>query len=533
MDGSMTHIGRKHLETLFYFSLKKTGSPLDAEELAQEIACEALVSLSRGHEPADFDRWLWGIARHRYAHWVEARRKQRLRRSPLDPADRVYERSHANGAPEEAYLRKEQLELLRRELALMSRAYRQILVAYYIDRERIADIATSLGVPEGTVKRKLYESRALLREGMEMARTYGQRSYAPEQIGFTMSGNNFQASSPWPLIKRLAPKNILLEAYNNPSTIEDLSLALGIAASYMEEEVGILAEGTLLRQLADGRYETDFIIISKEMRVDTFARMVEVSETFCPVVLQLLDEMIDEIRAIGFHGSTLPADELYWLVLPLIADDLASRVRRTKDMGGYTPRPGNAEWDIIGYETCELPFETFIGCNGSGKNGVMFAAYKIKMDDLWDRAGEMSESEALLVADIIRRQRQSDSWTPLEREALAKLVERGFLRFTDNSITTTFPMFDQEGKKEYSQLTKLFARVFVGQVYEMIDGLFDFHVQRIQEEVPARLHNQVKFVAGDLLCEIRMMLLRHARQEGRLKMPDDVSKSTIAMYMSI
>ncbi|MGI6610832.1 MAG: hypothetical protein ACOX4G_10020 [Limnochordia bacterium] len=83
----------------------------------------------------------------------------------------------------------------------------------------------------------------------------------------------------------------------------------------------------------------------------------------------------------------------------------------------------------------------------SGKNGVMFAAYKIKMDDLWDRAGEMSESEALLVADIIRRQRQSDSWTPLEREALAKLVERGFLRFTDNSITTTFPMFDQEGEE--------------------------------------------------------------------------------------
>jgi RNA polymerase sigma factor (sigma-70 family) len=533
MSSSMAHVGRRHLEMLFYFSLKKTGNRLDAEELAQEIAFEAIVSLSRGHEPADFDRWLWGVARHRYAHWVEARRKGRLRLAPVGVSDQIDQRAHAGSSPEDAYITQEQLELLRRELALMSRAYREILVAYYIERKRIADIAHSLGLPEGTIKRKLHESRALLREGMEMARANGQRSYAPEQVSFAMSGNNFEASSPWPLIKRLAPKNILLEAYNNPSTIEDLSLALGIAAPYIEEEAELLTQGTLLKLLADGRYETDFVIISKEMRLDTFARMIEVSKAFCPAVLGLLDEAIDEIRSIGFHGCTLPADELYWLLLPLIADDIRDRVLRTKGMPGYTPRPGNAEWDIIGYETCELPFETFVGCNGTGKDGIMFTAFKINMDDLWDRAGEMSQPDALLVADIIRRQRPSDSWTPLEREALTKLGDRGFLDYTDDSIMTTFPLFDQKAKKEYSQLSQLFARVFTGKVCEMIDALFDFYVQRIQRDVPARLSNQVKFVADMLLGEMRMTLLRYGRQEKRLKIPDDTSRSTIAMYMRI
>ena len=529
----MVQVRREHLEMLFYFSLKKTGNRHDAEELAQEIAFEVIVSLSKGHQPVDFDRWLWGVARHKYAHWVEAQRRKRMRRAPLSLLDRIDALAQSDSVPEDAYIRQEQLELLLRELALMSRAYREILVAYYIERQKIADIASKLSLPEGTIKRKLHESRALLREGMGMARTNGQRSYAPEQVSFSMSGNNFEASNPWPLIRRLAPKNILLEAYRNPSTIEELSLALGIAAPYMEEEVELLTRGTLLKMLVDGSYETDFIIISKKARLDTFARMVEISEAFCPLVLELLDGAINEIRAIGFHGCTWSAEELYWLLLPMIADDILSRAMRGKDVRGYTQRPGNAEWDIIGYEICELPFEMFIGCNGTGKDGIMFAAYKISMDDLWDRAGEMSCPDVLLVADILCRERRSDSWTPLEREALAKLVDRGFLHHTDDSIMATFPVFDEKAKNEYSQLATVFGRVFAGPVCEMVSALFDFHAERIQRDAPAGLSNQVKFAAEELLCGMRMMLLRYARQEGRLKMPDDVKRSTIAMCMRI
>ncbi len=190
MNSLIGHIGHAHLEMLFYFSLKKTGSRSDAEELAQEIACEAVVSLGKGVAPVDFDRWLWGVARKRYARWVESKQKQRASFVSLDTVDLAAKLPPASDNPEEEYIRQEQLHLLRRELALLSRAYREILVAYYIEKKRIADIARNLGVPEGTIKRKLHESRRLLKEGMAMARANGQRSYAPENVGFVSSGNH-------------------------------------------------------------------------------------------------------------------------------------------------------------------------------------------------------------------------------------------------------------------------------------------------------------------------------------------------------
>jgi len=43
---------------------------------------------------------------------------------------------------------------------------------------------------------------------------------------------------------RLAAKNIVLKAYNNPSSIEGLSLALGILAPYIEDELKALLESS-------------------------------------------------------------------------------------------------------------------------------------------------------------------------------------------------------------------------------------------------------------------------------------------------
>ena len=47
------------------------------------------------------------------------------------------------------------------------------------------------------------------------------------------------------------PNNILLQANNNPSTLEELSIELGVALPYMEEEVNLLHQATLLEKQGD------------------------------------------------------------------------------------------------------------------------------------------------------------------------------------------------------------------------------------------------------------------------------------------
>ena len=89
-----------------------------------------------------------------------------------------------------------------------------------------------------------------------MAREFGSKSYKPEEVRFVSSGG--QASGlPFSAVQRMLPKNILLEASNNPSTIEELSVAVGVAMPYMEEEISVLGDAGLLKAVGN-RYVTNF-----------------------------------------------------------------------------------------------------------------------------------------------------------------------------------------------------------------------------------------------------------------------------------
>ncbi len=83
-------------------------------------------------------------------------------------------------------------------------------------------------------------TRKHLKERMTMARTYGKRSFAPEEIKFSQNWNPASGQDGMRYVEHILPQNILLEAYDNPSTAEELSLALGVAMPYMENELNFL-----------------------------------------------------------------------------------------------------------------------------------------------------------------------------------------------------------------------------------------------------------------------------------------------------
>jgi RNA polymerase sigma factor (sigma-70 family) len=193
----------------------------------------------------------------------EARSKPSVSGTELD------ESVSDNTSVEDDYVFSEEKSLLRRELAFIASDYRNIVVSYYIDDRNLKDIATSLNLPEGTVKTRLFKARKLLKEGMNMAREFGVRSYKPEEIKFSASGNQ-PNGLPWKAVERKVTKNILLQASNNPSTLEELSVELGIALPYMEEEVKLLTDATLLKKVEGSKYITNFFIADRECQMAVY-----------------------------------------------------------------------------------------------------------------------------------------------------------------------------------------------------------------------------------------------------------------------
>ena len=295
-ENLMEIFSTQYIETLFYFCLKKTGSTAEAEDLASDITVNILAALKRGTVPASFSAWVWKIARNRYSVWARLKRRRTDEVSGTDigaleiPGDQ---------SVEEDCIQAEDKRLLRRELAFIAGEYRNLLVAYYVEGRRVQDIADGLGQPEGTVKANLFRSRKRLKEGMNMAREFGIRSYNPEDVEFCASGNQ-SSGLPWTVVGRKIPKNILLQAHNNPSTLEDLSMELGIAMPYMEEEVKILTDATLLREMG-GKYVTNFFIADKECQLAVYQAQQRDSRKRSRLIGGLVEDCLPEIELSLIH----------------------------------------------------------------------------------------------------------------------------------------------------------------------------------------------------------------------------------------
>ncbi|MDR2616122.1 MAG: sigma-70 family RNA polymerase sigma factor [Oscillospiraceae bacterium] len=328
MEDLLNVYAREYMSGVYYFCLRKTRGAAEAEELCSEITAAVADRLRRGDSPNNFKAWVYAVARNVAARRAKDSIRRRENESPEAPED-----LRDAFDLQEDLENRESVELLRRELSILAREYREIVVAFYIDDRSVADIAKSLGIPVGTVKWRLHESRKHLKEGIQMSRSFGPRSYKPENVRFmwgvvsenTLAGVNQLREH---LEERKILKNILLEAYENPSAPEDLSLALGVALPYLEDELALLERAGLLKKTGD-RYKTNFHIISAETQEEVFnaaeARRAEAFE----LTKALARETLPELRRLARVPDGMSDGDLLWFLLPHINHQALDYVSQT------------------------------------------------------------------------------------------------------------------------------------------------------------------------------------------------------------
>ena len=335
---------QEYMERLFYFCLKKTGNPAEAEDLCSDVSLQIVAGLKKGATPGNFPAWVWQIARNRYRLWAIAKhRSAELYDSEAETADIPDDTIGV----EDDLIMAEDMNLLRRELAFIQSDYRNVLVAYYIEDRSVKDIAKTLDLPDGTVKSKIHRARKLLKEGINMAREFGPRSYKPENITFNAG---YSAASPtglpWSAVGRKSQNNIILEASNNPSTVEELAIALGIAVPYMEEEIEILTKATLLKKVGS-KYVTNFPILDAETQKEIYKIDLSRAKQRAEYVANIANDSLDKIKALGcVRNSDITDGDLKWWVVcsichisSMISSDFRAPLRENGE-----------RWGFVGYE---------------------------------------------------------------------------------------------------------------------------------------------------------------------------------------
>lgn len=366
----INEFAEQYMEKLFYYCLKKTGDTTEAEDLTSEIMLAVISSLDKGMIPQSFHAWVWRIASNIYSRWAASKHIKTMSETGTDTEclDNLADPDEDLNDIAERYEHDARLVLLRRELAFISWDYRKLLVEYYIKGKSIQCISHSLNLPEGTVKTKLFRARKILKEGMNMAREFGKRSYDPESIGFCASGTQ-NNGYPWAAVQRKIPVNILCEANNNPSTAEELAVALGVALPYMEEEIKLLEDAELLKKTDGGKYITSFFISPVECQNESKEICCEFAEETYGAIWQLAGKALKKAKELGISTDAYTEEDAQMYFAFKIEQKLGED-RLPKNIFCKFKRRDGSNWGIIGFEkgsSSRLP-SVFFNSNGAIKN---------------------------------------------------------------------------------------------------------------------------------------------------------------------
>lgn len=167
-DAGFEKLVLAHQDRLYAMALALTGSPPDAEEIAQDALVRAHRAL-RGYSTErvaalHLRAWL-----HRIALNVVRNRARvhRVATQPLDGAGTPQLSDDASGRPEAVALRREGADELRCLVARLPQAYREAVVLRHVQQLSYAEAADVLGRPVGTVKANVHRGLGLLRLALE------------------------------------------------------------------------------------------------------------------------------------------------------------------------------------------------------------------------------------------------------------------------------------------------------------------------------------------------------------------------------
>jgi len=172
-------IVRQYWRKVFNVAYKFVGKHDEAEDLAQDIFLKLFKSLDTFDRRANFQTWLISISRNLCIDHYRSVRKERetidrgVDASELSPVSREV-------GPMQALEQRDRVLLLRQALAALPETLRTAVLMRDILELSYQEIATALGLPEGTVKSRINRGRTELARQIKKVRG---EDYSPTASG--------------------------------------------------------------------------------------------------------------------------------------------------------------------------------------------------------------------------------------------------------------------------------------------------------------------------------------------------------------
>lgn len=301
----------ENLKTIFAYALSRVKNKDDAEDLTNDIVLAILQSEDKLKDENAFYGYVWGIAANTYRKFV--------RKKVQSDYGELNEACEDGTDFTEGLLLREDVKQLHREIALLSKEYRECTVAYYFDELSCAQVAEKLGISLEMVKYYLFKTRKILKEGISMEREFGEKSFKPAPFEFmTIFSGEFNREY-YNLFTRKLPGQILMSAYYTPMTTRELVIELGVSSVYLEDELALLEKYGLITKNQAGKYQTKLLIYTDDF-VNEFRRTAKgFAVDAMDEIMNGLKAKLPQVKKLNRICAELSDERLLWgLLWPVI-----------------------------------------------------------------------------------------------------------------------------------------------------------------------------------------------------------------------
>ncbi|HEY6306570.1 MAG TPA: sigma-70 family RNA polymerase sigma factor [Candidatus Angelobacter sp.] len=149
------------LDPLYNFARWLSGDADEARDLVQETFVKALKGFGSFQEGTNFRAWIFRILRNTFL----TSRTGLERRNTVQEDEAGFEETVGSPEnPEIALLRRADTELVRKAIAQLAPAFREVLLLADVEEMKYQEVADALSIPIGTVMSRLARARKQVRE---------------------------------------------------------------------------------------------------------------------------------------------------------------------------------------------------------------------------------------------------------------------------------------------------------------------------------------------------------------------------------
>jgi RNA polymerase sigma-70 factor (ECF subfamily) len=153
----------RHQTRVFRFLLRLVRQEAIAEELTNEVFMEAWRHAASFEGKSSAATWLLSIAHHRAVSSLRRRREQSWNE------EEAAEIADAEDDPEVQLQKTDKASLLRRCLEALSPEHREVIDLVYYHEMSIGEVSSIVGIPESTVKTRMFYARKRMSELLKTA----------------------------------------------------------------------------------------------------------------------------------------------------------------------------------------------------------------------------------------------------------------------------------------------------------------------------------------------------------------------------